>query len=375
MRVALVVNPVAGVGGPAGLKGSDGGDVQARARAAGYHSEAVSRTIDALRSAEPVLHRCRWLTVEGDMGGVCLDAVGVRPEQVMHLGAAGVLTTGADTTAAVRQFQRWGVDLVLFAGGDGTARDVAAGLAPEMLVLGIPAGAKMYSGVFVTSPPVLGAVLTRLLDGGLVRSRRAEVVDVDEAGLRQGRLGTRFYAEFDVPDLGAYVQHTKIGGREDEALVLVEIAADVEQRIGAHDGPVVLGPGSTLMAVKEAIIGAGTLLGVDVIDVNGHANFDVDAKALAALAPAAQTLLVTSFLRGQGFLFGRGNRQLSAAWLSALPASGLCVVASRSKLATLDGRPLLVDTGDGELDERLCGVVRITAGFEDDLLYRVARHG
>ena len=53
------------------------------------------------------------------------------------------------------------------------------------------------------------------------------------------------------------------------------------------------------------------------------------------------------------------------------PHSQLIIVATRTKLNSLDGRPLLIDSGDIELDLRLAGLYEIVTGYEDRLLYRV----
>ena len=372
ISIGFVLNPFAGLGGPAGLKGSDGSETQASALAAGFKPLAEHRAALALKEASASLPAFRWLTMPAPMGAQCLESLGVRPTLTVP---GPVTPEAADTIRAAQAFASNGADLVLFAGGDGTARDVLAGIPAGLPVLGIPAGVKMYSGVFVSSPGVLGTVFERLLRGGLVRCRPALVVDIDEQALREGKIGTRSYGEASVPDLGGYVQQTKVAGREDERLAVMDIAADIEERVADHRGPVVFGPGSTVAQISENIVGSATLLGVDVRAADGQLHRDVDAHALERLAPPEESLVIVSFLRGQGFLFGRGNQQLRAAWLARLQPQKLCVVATRSKLASLEGGPLLVDTGDPLVDARLAGMMRVLAGYQDELLYRVATHG
>jgi predicted polyphosphate/ATP-dependent NAD kinase len=198
------------------------------------------------------------------------------------------------------------------------------------------------------------------------------VRDADEAELRAGRLAPRFHGILDVPALGGYLQHTKEGGREREDLALVEIAAELAERIRAWSGAVVLGPGSTIAALGHELGVEPTLLGFDVRDADGRWRFDVDRVALDGLRNRHPALVV-SFTRRQGFLFGRGNQQLSPGLISDCWPQRVWVAATRTKLASLEGRPLLVDTDDPTLDRRLEGLVTIVSGYRDQLLYTVAQ--
>jgi predicted polyphosphate/ATP-dependent NAD kinase len=75
---------------------------------------------------------------------------------------------------------------------------------------------------------------------------------------------------------------------------------------------------------------------------------------------------------GQGFLFGRGNQQLSAHVLGQIGSENVVVLATESKLAALGGRPLLVDTGDPAVDAALAGYVRVVAGYDREVVYRIS---
>jgi predicted polyphosphate/ATP-dependent NAD kinase len=220
------------------------------------------------------------------------------------------------------------------------------------------------------TPQAAGELIVRILDGGLVAAEVAEVRDIDESELREGRVATRYYGELCVPRVGAYLQHVKSGGREVETLVLDEIAQTVHERLATHTGLVVLGPGSTLLAIKSRLGIAGTLLGIDLMRRGSLVAADVDAAMLERQVDR-DTVLVLSFTRGQGFLIGRGNQQLTPAILRRIPRSHIWVVGSRSKLASLEGRPLLIDSGAEDVDRRLGGLIDIIAGYEDVLLYRV----
>jgi predicted polyphosphate/ATP-dependent NAD kinase len=379
-RIGLVVNPVAGIGGPAALRGSDGADIQARARAAGVLPRAAARVAEALRVL-PTPGDADWFAWGGAMGADILASLGI-PCEVVGV-PAGASTSPADTRAAVRALHARRVDLLLFAGGDGTARDVLSALAETgaaaMPCLGIPAGVKMHSSVFALTPHAAGAVLARLVAGELLAVRDGEVRDIDEAALRAGRIDNRWFGTLRVPALAGYMQNLKVGGRESEPLAQEEAAAGVvakvQAAVHAEEGEgvrYVLGAGSTLLAVKRQLGFDGTLLGVDVWQDGALRARDIDEAGLLALAAdGTPTVVVLSPTGNQGSLLGRGNQQLSARFLRAAAAT-LCVVATRGKLEALQGRPLWVDTGDADLDAHLCGLVEVVCGYDATLLYRVA---
>ena len=366
LSVGLLVNPVAGMGGAVGLKGSDGADVQAEARRRGGLPRAAER-VAAMFQAFPELGRSvHWVTAGGAMGASDLASAGVVGSQVYTPVGA---TSASDTAAAAQAMLQHKVDLILFCGGDGTARDLLDAVGVAVPVLGLPSGVKMHSGVFATSPRAAGEVLLRLKEGGLVASRLAEVRDVDESALRAGRTGARYYGELRVPELSGFVQHTKIGGREDDALALEELVQGAVDALQPVVPPLVFGPGGTVLAIQKALGAEGTLLGVDVLKQDGTWQLDVGSVVLERLTGAH---LVLGFARGQGILIGRGNQQLSPAFLRQLdPASDITVVATRSKLTELGGRPLLLDTSDSTLDARWAGLWEVLVGYEERLLHRV----
>jgi predicted polyphosphate/ATP-dependent NAD kinase len=306
------------------------------------------------------------------MGAQVLAGLGVSAE---IMGEPSQPTTAADTGRAARAMAAAGADLLLFCGGDGTARDLLDAVGDAVLVLGVPSGVKMHSGVFTTTPEAAGEILQRLVAGGLVRSTRADVRDNDEQALREGQIKPRHFGELLVPELGGFVQHTKEGGRENESLAVAEIVADVAERIEASSSSTfhVLGPGSTVAAIKQALGMRATLLGVDVYQDGEQVGTDVDARWLETHVEQPFNLIL-SFTRRQGFLIGRGNQQLSPGFLRKLDRQRLLVVATRSKLLSLEGRPLLVDTDDVQLDREYSGLVEVIAGYEDRLWYRVDTH-
>lgn len=376
LRIGLVVNPVAGIGGAVGLQGSDSVQVQEEARRRSGSPRGRERLHGFLLSLQATLGSSigaiEWLTWGGDMGSQALADMDL---QARELGQPQQPSTSADTKAAIKALCAESIDLLLFVGGDGTARDVLDSVLEQVCVLGLPAGVKMHSGVFAISPSAAAEVVAGLLQGRMVGRMPREVRDYEgDPQASTGRVVTRRFGELWVPEAAGYLQQMKIGGREDESLVVQEIVNHFLDHEELYERKtLVLGPGSTCLAVKQSLGLNGTLLGVDVRLPNGQWLKNATRDHLLTLNHDAPIQVVLSFTRHQGFLLGRGNQQLGAEMLGRLnwPAD-VMVLGSRTKLASLEQRPLLVDTGSPELDRHLCGLVSVLTGYEDYLLYRVS---
>jgi predicted polyphosphate/ATP-dependent NAD kinase len=231
----------------------------------------------------------------------------------------------------------------------------------------------MHSGVFAVSPEAAGELLRSLAEGGLVGVKAREVRDIDEEAFRHDQVRSRFYGELLVPSEGHYLQHTKVGGREDPDLALADIAAWQAETLNP-EGTYLIGPGSTTAAIMAELALPNTLLGVDVVHDGKLLASDADEERLLQLLAEAHgpAYMVVTVIGGQGHLFGRGNQQFSPAVIRAVGLDNLIVVAAKTKLTALEGRPLLVDTNDTALDQALCGYRRINTGYDDYVLYRVA---
>ena len=145
-----------------------------------------------------------------------------------------------------------GVDLLLFAGGDGTARNICAAVGDQTTVLGIPAGVKIHSGVYAISPQAAGKLVAKLIAGELVSLSEAPVMDIDEQAFRSGVVKARRYGEMRIPAQLRYIQSVKMGGRESEELVLADLAAYVAAQL-EDDVRYVMGSGSTVAAVMAEL--------------------------------------------------------------------------------------------------------------------------
>jgi predicted polyphosphate/ATP-dependent NAD kinase len=366
-QLGLVVNPVAGVGGPAGLKGSDGTQTQANALARGATLRAGARAAAALAVVAREHPRARILTVAGPMGADAVRAAGLTPVVVGP--PVGSTTTAADTRSAVAAVRAAGAGLVLFAGGDGTARDVvdAAG---ESAVLGIPAGVKMYSACFAVSPAAAGSVAGAWLSGPVPALESREVLDVTEDEVRAGRVDPRLHGTLVVPVVRGRTQSRKSATASSQEAAVAAAAAGVVERLrpGVR---YLLGPGSTLAEVARQLDVPKTPLGVDVILDGELVLADASEAELLQVVAGGPATAVVTVIGGQGFLLGRGNQQLSAAVIARLGEHPLLVVATEDKLIALAGQALVVDTGDAAVDRSLAGYARVITGPGRHSLYPV----
>jgi predicted polyphosphate/ATP-dependent NAD kinase len=350
MRLGLVVNPIAGMGGRVGLKGTDGPELLRRALERGATPTAPARAARALARIEQRLG----------------DAV----ELLQHDGP----DSPAGTRAAARALAAARVDLLLFAGGDGTARDLLAALeelpADERPpLLGIPAGVKMHSACFAATPEAAGEVAAAFLrDGARARTTLAEIADRAPDG------SLTLFGTVRVPLAPTSVLGRKGGVRNEDAALAGACARVARELRDAPPGTLTLvGPGTTTARVLRELNLDATPLGVDVVrDGELVARDASEQELLALLDEHAHARLVLGVVGGQGALLGRGNQQLSPAVLRRIPRAAITVVADRAKLLALDPLLLHVDTGDPRLDHELGGHLRVRVGPRESLLAEIA---
>ncbi len=353
-RIGFSVNPIAGMGGRVGLKGTDGIANEAQAAGAeptaGPRAELFARTFLDLSKHDENL-RVRWLTCGGAMGADPLRAAGVQEDSIEVVHAPGDRTTSADTRKAVEASVDRGAELLLICGGDGTARDVAEATRDRIPIFGIPAGVKMHSGLFAVSPPAAAKVLVGYLRGQL-RIGTAEILDLDEEAYRKGEWRVRLFAT-----AKTLVEPNLVAGGK---LMIDEVSEEaIRGELAVHfselfetepDTLFLLGPGSTLHSIASAIGIDKTLLGVDAAVGGKTIAKDLNEKGILALLDGhPKAKLVVSPIGAQGFILGRGNLQVSPTVLRRIGTKNVIVVATPAKLAMT---PVLrVDTGDPALDE------------------------
>jgi predicted polyphosphate/ATP-dependent NAD kinase len=369
-KLGLIINPYAGIGGPAALKGSDGRETREKALAQGVQKLANQKAARALTEVIEMKDTVVVYTAAGEMGADLATELGFDVKVVYTPKLQQTEAYDSIETATV--LREIGVDLIVFAGGDGTATDIYKALADSVPVLGIPAGCKIHSGVYAVSPSTAGKVMAMMISGEIVSVKDAEVRDIDENAFRQGKVISRQVGEMQVPEELRYIQAVKMGGKEVDELVIADIADYLREIMEENEEHYfVMGSGSTINTVMEEFGLENTLLGIDLVK-----NFEVIAKDLSAADLQSKLhnkkfKIVVTLIGGQGHILGRGNQQLSPGLVSEAGKENLLVVASKTKLKSLDGRPILVDSGDPKLDARLSGRINVITGFRDHVLYPI----
>jgi predicted polyphosphate/ATP-dependent NAD kinase len=353
-RIGLIVNPVAGMGGSVGLKGTDGNVKEALDRGAVPHATDRARITLSLLAREKGLH---FITCSGAMGGDILLETGFTDFEIVYTFFGE--SSAEDTRAAARRFREAGVDLILFCGGDGTARDIFDVTGREIPMLGIPAGVKMYSAVFAIDP-VTAAEIVR--NSGIKNIRDSEVLDVDEEAYRAGELKTRIFGISRTPAIAGKVQLAKqVYEEPDEDRARLEIARFM-QEVMLPDTLYILGAGTTTEAIARRLGVQKTLLGVDAIKDGVLVAADVNEKTLLDLTVQEKEIrIIISPIGAQGFILGRGNQQISARVVRRAGVKKIIVVATPHKLREI---PILyVDSGDRVLDREFGDSIQVISGY------------
>ena len=366
-KLGLIVNPVAGIGGAVGLKGSDGADTQEKALALGAFPLSPARATLALERLVKIEDQFDLVTCGGRMGLEAARFAGLAASVITE---PGEVTTADDTRDAAQTMAGQGVDLLLFAGGDGTARDIYDAVGDSVSVLGVPTGVKIYSGVYAISPAAAGELAADFLQGKTKETHDAEVMDIDEASLRRGGVSARLYGYLRIPRQLRLTQGAKASSGAGEAVAAAVAAADVVDKMEAGRY-YVIGPGTTTRAVMSELKLEGTLVGVDVVRDGKLEARDVGERQILDLVGGLDASVVVTVIGGQGYLFGRGNQQISAKVIRDVGKENVIVVATRAKLNSLRWRPLLVDTGNDEVDAMLSGYIRVVTGHDEQAVCKV----
>ena len=369
-KLGLIVNPIAGMGGRVGLKGSDGNEILKRAKELGAQAEAPERAIRTLKSIAFLKDSIEVVTYPYDMGEEEAITCGIAPKVIGHIKRGK--TDANDTFKAARKMEQLAVDLLLFAGGDGTARDIYRAIGDKIPALGIPTGVKMHSAVFAISPKYAGEIARDFLEGNSlgIRLTEGEVMDIDEAAFRNNQVSARLYGYLKIPFKENRLQCPKSGGCAGEKEALASIATDVVNNM-EDDCLYIVGTGTTTRAVMQKLGLPNTLLGVDAVLNYQLVGSDLNESQLLEVIKDKSTKIIVGVIGGQGYIFGRGNQQISAEVIKKVGKEGIIVLATLDKITTLKGAPLLVDTGDKEIDEHLSGYFQVVTGLGERIVLKV----
>ncbi len=366
-NVGLIVNPIAGMGGSVGLKGTDGKEILAKALSLGAKPIAPYRAKVFLSHLKPLNGRIDFLVGAGLMGeyeaqeaGFKYTAIGLRRKK----------TTANDTKDVARSMMKKGVDLLVFCGGDGTARDIMDAVRMNLPVLGVPSGVKMHSAVFAVNPESAANVVMRFICEGLPL-KEAEVMDVDEESFRSGRLSAKLYGYMLVPYEPELIQGTKEASilTEDELHNQAAIALYFIERIMEPDTVYILGPGTTTRAIAALLDEKKTLLGVDLLFNGKIIKYDANEREILKNIRGKKAKIVVTPIGGQGFIFGRGNQQISPKVISKVGVKNLIIIATKHKIKSL--RNLRVDTGDPKVDQELRGYVKVITDYGEECIMTI----
>ena len=404
-KLGLVINPIAGVGGSVALKGSD--NMVKHALALGADLKANARTQTALNVLLPYQDEITIYTVNNQMGEQAAKILGFTVQLVYQTHPTN--TQAHDTEQAIVALLDQQVDVILFAGGDGTARNIAKIVAlnadkhnlPQVPVLGIPAGCKIHSGVYAITPTAAGRVVELMVTKQLVTLTAGDVMDIDESLFRQGIVKAKRFGEMKIPSELRYIQAVKSGGKESDELVLQDISeAVISYMRDNEENLFIIGSGSTTDFLMQDLGLKNTLLGVDLVKNERLIANDVTEKqlwhqlvsvtqmdktqhGLTAQSTNSHKItqqkitLVITLIGGQGHIFGRGNQQLSPRIIRLILAqkgakNNIMIIASKTKLEALNNNPLICDTGDNELDQLLSGYIPIITGYNEQVLYPIS---
>ena len=348
MRIGLIINPIAGMGGSVGLKGTDG---DAYLKAIGLGAVRSSHLM-AKRALLRIRDDISFMTAK-DIGSETLDEIGI-PYDVVSISSD---VTGSEVTRTAADVMKKSCDLILFCGGDGTARDIMDAVGNSIPVLGVPAGVKMYSSVFATTPENVHEIVNSFFDGTAKLMQR-EVMDINEKDHRNGVLSSKLYGHLSVPYVPSLVQSCKgiyeSGDEQDETDEVAEYMVSMM----LPDTLYIIGPGSTAGAVMRRMGLDDTVLGIDAVFNGSVVGKDVNENELISLIERYdRTVLILGIIGRQGFFLGRGNKELTPKVIRMVGRDNIILLSGITKLNDL--KELHVDTGDPELDKEMKGYWKV----------------
>ena len=366
-KIGFIVNPIAGMGGVVGLKGTDGKGILKKAIKLGAKPVAPKRAEEALKNLLPLKEHLELITYPHNMGQDEAVSVGFSPMVIGNITPGK--TSAKDTKQAAREMKKLKVDLIVFCGGDGTACDIYEAIGDSVPVIGVPAGVKMHSAVFAVNPKAAAEVVIKFLTEGLPL-RQAEVMDIDEDAFRTGVLSAKLKGYLLVPYEPELVQGVKTSSpltaneEENKMAIARYIVENMDPEIFY-----ILGPGTTTKVIADLLGVKKTLLGVDIIKNGKIIARDVGEKKILEVIRGKKAKIIVTPIGNQGFIFGRGNQQISPKVIREVGIKNVIVIATRYKLSTI--KYLRVDTSDESLDEELRGYTRVIVDYNEEKVVKV----
>ncbi|MDO5018732.1 MAG: ATP-NAD kinase family protein [Lagierella massiliensis] len=370
MKLGLIVNPVAGIGGSVGLKGSDGEETQKLALERGGKFLSNEKAKTALKEVSDLKDEIEFITGPSKMGENVLKELSFNYKVI---GEKKEKTTYEDTEFIARELKKEGVDLILFAGGDGTARNIFNAIEVSIPCIGIPAGVKIHSAVYANNPKDAGLMIRKFVeDPNSVTTTNSEVMDIDEEKFRQNILQAKLYGYLRVPRAENLMQSSKSVSAS-TAEEIDGIAEELENMMAENpeDMVYVVGTGGTVNAVMEDIGYEVSLLGVDIIYKGEIVLKEATESEIYDFIKDKKAKLIVTVIGGQGHVFGRGNQQLSPRIIRHIGKDNIIIVATHKKLYSIKDGVIKADTSDSKLDEELKGYWKILIGYNHTLVYKL----
>ena len=360
-KIGLIINPIGGMGGSVGLKGTDG-DAYRKAIELGAKPVTPQRIEDTLSLI--TRNDIFFLVAPGKMGEDYIKKFNFKYEIV---GKIGKETSAKDTKRIVRQMIDKGIELLIFVGGDGTARDIYDAIGMEIPVVAVPSGVKMFSSVFALSTRAAAEMINSKADEFIEK----EVLDIDEDAFRENRLAAKLYGYLRVPKIKTLLQ----GGKEASNISgsaeknKEEIADYVIENM--EKGKLyILGPGTTLKKIADKLGVEKTLLGVDAVYNGKLVGKDLNENGLIELIKKYNdSKIIVTPIGGNGFIFGRGSKQFTPEVLTLVGEDNVIIVATIDKITKLEC--LRVDTGDEEVDKRLSKFTKVITGYKEETIMEI----
>lgn len=370
--MALLINPIAGMGGQAGLKGTDGADILQRALDLGAQPEAEVKAGKALQHLAEVDAPVKLLVAAGAMGENAAKAAGLDYEVIYEpSGKEALETQKSDTEAFLDAAKAAQPDLLVFVGGDGTARDVCRKIGLDIPALGVPAGVKIYSAVYANSPESAGRLLAEWAQDSPMDYHETEVLDLDEAGFRQDEVDIQVFGYLRVPQHSQFMQNLKSASPQSDEAAQESIALDVLDHMD-DEAMYLIGSGTSTRHIMDELGLDVTVLGVDIIKNRQLLVKDAnEQEILDAIEGEEDVRLIVTPMGGQGYILGRGNQQLSKRVLAHIDKDKLSIVATPSKIMTIGTNPFLIYTMDDAIDEKFTGYYKVTTGYGQYSMHKV----
>jgi len=364
-KFGLIANPIAGMGGSVGLKGTDGEIIKEAIKLGA--TPVVPKRVEAFLSHIESKDEIYLLVGPGKMGEELVSGRGFRYEVIGHIQQN---TTAEDTKRIVKLMLEEQVELLIFCGGDGTARDIFDAIKLKIPVVAIPSGVKMFSSVFALNPKAAAKIVNKFIKEKIDKQEK-EILDIDEDAFRDNRLVSKLYGYLVVPKIQNLTQNakdsSKVGRTIDENKY--EIAQQIIETM-EEEALYLLGPGTTIKSITDQLNLVKSLLGVDAIYNKYLVGEDLNESGIVELLDKYQKVkIIVTPIGGQGFVFGRGNKQFTPKILKRVGKNNILIIGTEEKIKSL--KCLRVDTGDDETDKMLEGLTKVIIGYKEELICEI----